>query len=93
MPLNNLREKFESFNWFVQEIDGHNFEEIDSAIQKAKAVFDMPCVILANTIPSKGVSEFERKPEWHGKPPKGEEAKNALRELRSLGGKITCGDH
>lgn len=94
MPLNNLRKKFEAFNWHVQEIDGHNFEAIDDAINQAKAVFDMPSVIIAHTIPGKGVAEFERKPEWHGKPPKkGDEGDMALRELRTLGGKITCGDH
>jgi transketolase len=49
-------------------------------------------VIIANTIPGKGVREFERKPEWHGKPPQGDVAKKALEELRTLRGKITCGD-
>ena len=48
----------------------------------------MPSVIIANTIPGKGVHEFERKPEWHGKVPNAEEAKQALRELRTLGGKL-----
>lgn len=88
MPLNPLKEKFEAFNWHVQEIDGHNFEAIDNAIQQAKAVFDMPSVIIANTIPGKGVSEFERLPEWHGKAPNEEEAKIALNDLRTLRGKI-----
>jgi transketolase len=92
MPLNDLVEKFEAFNFHTQEIDGHNFEEIDTAIQKAKAVFDMPSVIIANTIPGKGVSEFERLPEWHGKPPNEEEAKRALKDLRSLRGKIESED-
>ena len=92
MPLNDLKEKFESFNFHTQEIDGHNFEMIDDAIQQAKTIFDMPSVIIANTIPGKGVGEFERKPEWHGKPPQGDIAEKALEELRTLGGKITCGD-
>ena len=93
MPLNDMKKKFEAFNWHVQEIDGHNFEAIDDAVNQAKAIFDMPSVIIAHTIPGKGVPDFERKPEWHGKPPKGEEGKKALEELRTLGGKITCGDH
>ena len=88
MPLSPLKEKWESFNWHVQEIDGHNFVEIDMAIGKAHAVFDKPSVIIAYTIPSKGIPEFERKFEWHGKPPNKEEAKMALHELRTLGGKI-----
>jgi transketolase len=92
MPLINLKDKFESFGWHVQEIDGHNFEMIDDAVGQAKTLFDTPSVIIANTIPGKGVKEFERKPEWHGKPPKGEEGPMALEELRTLGGKITCGD-
>jgi len=90
MPLNNLMDKFESFNFHVQEIDGHNFEMIDNAIGQAKAVFDQPSVIIANTIPGQGVDDFERKPEWHGKAPTSEEAKEALKELRTLGGKIEC---
>lgn len=88
MPLNPLNDKFAAFNWHVQEIDGHNFEAIDDAIQQAKAIFDMPSVIIANTIPGKGVSDFERLPEWHGKAPNEEEAKEALMELRTLRGKI-----
>lgn len=90
MPLNNLSDKFKSFNWHVQEIDGHNFEMIDSAIGQAKAIFDQPSVIIANTIPGKGVEDFERKPEWHGKAPNKEEATEALKDLRTLGGKIMC---
>lgn len=89
MPLESLRAKWESFNWHVIEIDGHNFAEIISAVGQAKAVFDKPSVIIAHTIPGKGVAEFERKFEWHGKAPNKEEAKMALAELRTLGGKIT----
>ena len=90
MPLNDLVAKLESFNWHVQEIDGHNFEMIDDAVGKAKAVFNRPSVIIANTIPGKGVVEFERRPEWHGKSPNEAEAKMALKELRTIGGKIEC---
>jgi len=89
MPLEPLRAKWESFNWHVIEIDGHNFEEIIEAFETAKTIFNKPTVIIAHTIPGKGVKEFERKFEWHGKPPNEEEAKMALKELRSLGGKIT----
>lgn len=90
MPLNDLKEKFESFNWHVQEISGHNFEMIDDAVDQGKAIFDKPSVIIANTIPGKGVEEFERRPEWHGKAPSSDEAKEALKELRTLGGKVKC---
>ena len=92
MPLDSLYDKFVAHNWHVQEVDGHNFDDIVAAVGKAQAVFENPSVIIARTIPGKGVEEFERKPEWHGKPPSKEEAKDALKELRSLGGKIS-GDH
>ncbi len=52
------------------------------------AVFEKPSVIIAHTIPGKGVKEFERDYRWHGKPPSKDEAKMALAELRTLGGKI-----
>lgn len=73
MPLNPLGDKFKAFNWHVQEIDGHNFFDIDKAFGQAKAVFDKPSVIIANTISSKGVPAWERKYEWHGKPPTSKE--------------------
>jgi transketolase len=88
MPLESLRAKWESFNWHVEEIDGHNITAINEAIGEAQSVFEKPSVIIAHTIPGKGVAEFEHRPEWHGKPPKKEEAGMALRELRTLGGKI-----
>ncbi len=69
MPLNPLADKWRAFNWHVQEIDGHNFRAIDQAWGQAQAVFDKPSVIIANTISSKGIPAFERKFEWHGKPP------------------------
>ena len=88
MPLEPLNKKWESFNWHVQEIDGHNFEEIIGAIGRAKAVQNQPSVIIARTIPGKGVPMFERKPEWHGKTPSKEEGERALEILRTLGGRI-----
>lgn len=88
MPLDNLADKFEAFHFYVQEIDGHNFWEINNAIYKAKAVFEKPSVIIARTIPGKGVKEFERDYHWHGMPPNKEQADMALKELRTLGGQI-----
>jgi transketolase len=88
MPLEPLRSKWESWNWHVQEISGHNFTEIVGAIDQAKAIFEKPSMIIAHTIPGKGVKEFERDFHWHGKPPNKEEAKKALAELRTLAGKI-----
>lgn len=98
MPLDSLLHKFESFNWHAQEIDGHNFSEIIEAVGRAQAVFDGPSVIIARTVPGKGVSYMERDYKWHGnppgteipgEPPKAEQAAIALRELRTLSGQIT----
>ena len=88
MPLEPLKEKYEAFGWHVLEIDGHNFEQIISAVSEAKAVTYQPTMIIAHTIPGKGVSFMEGKYEWHGKPPTKEQAQKALAELRTLGGKI-----
>jgi len=92
MPLEPLADKYKAFNWHVLHIDGHNIKEIIDAINHAKAVYEKPTVIIAHTIPGKGVSFMENLPEWHGKPPKPDEAKKALHELRTLGGKIR-GEH
>ena len=60
MPLEPLKEKFEAFNWDVQEVDGHNIRAVNDAIGKAQAVYSQPSIIIAHTIPSKGVDVFER---------------------------------
>jgi len=88
MPLEPLRAKYEAFNWHVIEIDGHNFEAIVDAVEEAKAIYEKPTLIIAHTIPGKGIKEMEFDYKWHGVPPKPEEAKKFLDELRTLGGKI-----
>ena len=88
MPLEYLRAKYESFNWFVQEVDGHNIRAFVDSINQARAVHEKPSVIIAHTTPGKGVDFMENLPEWHGKPPSKEEAEKALNELRTLQGKI-----
>ena len=88
MPLEPLKDKYESFGWHVLEIDGHNFEQIVDAVNVAKTIYEKPTVIIAHTIPGKGVSFMEKDYLWHGKPPTKEEAEIALKELRTLGGKI-----
>lgn len=101
MPLEPLREKFEAFNFDVQEVDGHNIRSVNDAIGKAQAVYSQPSVIIAHTIPSKGVDVFERDFRWHGNPPgkgpedqvaKTDQAKVALRKLRSLAGSVPPAD-
>jgi len=88
MPLENLREKWEAFGWHVQEIDGHNAESVIDACSMARAVVEKPSLILAHTIPGKGVPFMEYDYHWHGAPPNSEQAKEALKKLRTLGGKI-----
>jgi len=88
MPLEPLKDKYESFGWHVLEIDGHNIEQIVDACNEARAIFEKPTVIIAHTIPGKGVSFMEQDYLWHGIPPDKEQAKKALNELRTLGGKI-----
>ena len=86
--IDPLREKFEAFGFHVIEVDGHNIEQFVDATEEAKAVYKKPSVIIAHTIPGKGVEFMEKLPAWHGKPPNEEEAKKALKELRTLGGQI-----
>lgn len=88
MPLENLRDKLEAFNWFVIEVNGHNIEEIVSACSMAKTITQRPTAIIAHTISGNGVEFMQYKFEWHGKPPNKQEALAALKDLRSLDGKI-----
>lgn len=88
MPLELLKNKFESFNFHVIEVSGHDFLALNQAFMEASVIYEKPIVIIAHTIPGKGVKEFEHDYAWHGKAPNKEEAKMALKELRTLGGKI-----
>ena len=101
MPLEPLREKFEAFNFDVQEVDGHNIRAVNDAIGKAQAVYSQPSLIIAHTVASKGVDVFERDFRWHGNPPgkgpedrvpRSEQAKVALEKLRTLAGTISKHD-
>jgi transketolase len=88
MPLEPLKEKYESFGWHVLEANGHNIRGIVDACNEAKSILEKPSCIIAHTIPGKGVDFMEADPAWHGKFPSPEEAKKALAELRTLKGKI-----
>lgn len=74
-------EKWQSFNWHVQEVDGHNFQQIIAAVRKAQEVKEKPCIIIAHTIKGKGVSFMENNNHFHGVAPTKEEAEKALKEL------------
>ncbi len=92
MPLAPLYDKWKSFGWHVQEIDGHDFQAIINAVEIAKSVIDKPSMIIAHTIPGRGVSFMEGRYEWHGTPPgisnivgapdKSLQVAEALKELR-----------
>ena len=88
LPLEPLREKIESFGFHVIEIDGHNFNHIIDACHTAQAISEKPCAIIAHTIPGKGVDFMEGQYQWHGKAPNHEEARKALKKLRSLSGRV-----
>lgn len=92
MPLESLADKWRAFGWHVLEIDGHNFEQIIDACNLAKAITEKPTMIIAHTIPGKGVDFMEYDFRWHGKPPSVAEARKALHELRTLKGQIR-GEH
>jgi len=88
MPLEPLVEKYEAFNWHVLQVDGHNIEAFTDAVTEAQAIYEKPSVIIAHTIPGKGIDFMERDFHWHGKSPNKAEAERALEQLRTLGGRI-----
>jgi len=98
MPLEPFAMKYQSFNWHVIEINGHDFDDIISAMNQSKAIFEKPTCIIAHTIPGKGVDFMEFDFRWHGippgakdlsgDPPKDIQAKSALEKLRTMNGKI-----
>ncbi len=81
MPLEPLKAKYESFNWSVLEIDGHDIGQFVEAVEKAKTISDKPTVIIARTIPGKGIKEIENDYRWHGRTPTREEGEKFLAEL------------
>jgi transketolase len=88
MPLENVVAKWQSFGWKVLEADGNNIEEVINALNFAKSIENTPVILIAHTIPGKGVDFMENDFHWHGKTPNPEQAKIALKELRTLRGKI-----
>ena len=74
-------DKFRAFGWHVFEVDGHNMQEICSALDEAEKIKGKPSAIIGKTLLGKGVSIFENKPKYHGTPPTDEEFKIAMQEL------------
>lgn len=92
MPLEDLRGKWESFGWHVQEINGHSMESIIDAASMARAITNRPSVIISHTIPGKGVDFMEYDYHYHGYFLNSDDGKKALQKLRTLDGKIR-GEH
>lgn len=97
MPLESLRAKYEAFNWHVLEVNGHDIAAFIAAVEESKAIYEKPTLIIAHTIPGKGVKEIEFDYRWHGNPPgkgpedvwkKAEQGKAMLKELRTMKGKV-----
>src|SRR3989338_2804365 len=88
MPLEPLRQKYEAFNWHVLETNGNDVAAFVAAVEEAQAIYEKPTLIIAHTIPGKGVPEIEFDYRWHGKPPTGEEGKRFLKEIRTMGGRV-----
>jgi len=84
MPLGDLKDKYKEFGWNALDVDGHDFWEINNAIYKAKKNKGSPSVIIAHTIPGRGVKEWENDYHWHGKAPNKTEAEMALTELNKF---------
>lgn len=81
MPLEPIRAKYEAFNWHVIDVDGHNIHHLIDAFEEAQAIYEKPTMIIAHTVPGKGVSFMENDYEWHGKTPTAQQAEIALKEL------------
>ena len=88
MPLEDLRGKYEAFGWHVLECDGNNIAAFIDVVNEAKAITERPTLIIAHTVPGKGIKEIEYDYRWHGTPPNKEQATKWLQELRTLKGKI-----
>ena len=76
--------KWQSFGWPVIEIDGHQIDHVDKALDQAQATKGTPTLIVAHTVKGKGVSFMENNVEWHGKAPKPAEAIAAIREILAV---------
>ncbi|MBI2158735.1 MAG: transketolase [Candidatus Rokubacteria bacterium] len=85
LDLEPVLAKWRAFGWAVIEIDGHDFDQIDKALDQAEATVG-PVIVVAHTVKGKGVSFMENDPEWHGKSPKPAEAVTAIREILGVAG-------
>jgi len=80
LNLESLSAKWKAFNWMTQEIDGHNFEEIEAAVKKSALNTGKPSMIVAHTVKGKGLSVIEDRNEWHYQTPRESEIEAAKKE-------------
>ena len=92
MPLEPFAEKYRAFNWEVLECDGNDIASFIAAAQRAREIVGRPQVIIARTVPGKGVSFMEGDYTWHGKPPNAQQADQALSELAGERERILADD-
>ncbi len=88
MPLEPIADKYRAFNWHVIEVNGNDMNAFIAAVEEAKAIYEKPTIIIAHTIPGKGVPDIEFDYHWHGKPPTKEEGKRFLTQIRTLKGEV-----
>lgn len=90
MPLEPFADKYRAFGWHVIVIDGNDIAEIVTAFEEARLVKGRPTLILAVTVPGKGIRSIEGDYLWHGKPPTKDEAKAFLAELQAARGSLVA---
>lgn len=88
MPLEPIADKYRAFNWHVIEANGNDMRAFITAVEEAKAIYEKPTIIIAHTIPGRGVPEIEFDYHWHGKSPTREEGERFLKEVRTMAGKV-----
>ena len=91
MPLGDLAEKYRAFGWHAIQVDGHDYAAVMRALSEARDTKGKPTMIVAITVPGKGVSFAENNYKWHGVAPKSDEGKAALSELEAERKKIEAG--
>ncbi|MDO4833787.1 MAG: transketolase [Bacillota bacterium] len=83
MTVNPIAEKFRSFGWHTDVIDGHDMGALCRASAKAKELHDGPVCLVCETVKGKGVSFMEDQAGWHGKAPDDKQYAQAMEELKA----------
>ena len=84
MNLEPVADKLRAFNWQVEEIDGHNYQQILAGLDRSRGVRGKPSFIIAHTVKGRGVSFMEHVIDWHGKTPTPAECEKALADINAM---------